>query len=206
MIFFHLQNIPFTLHIKGNLNETRSCEKTHFSSDRLFILPLFFFFSHSEWKTYYKTLLKTLRESSYRTLNKQHRLHTVRIFPKTYCGTCVWIIHELSIDYLDKLFRQHVNRDPPYELRSVCFIALKMALDSKRSNLITMGLNGMHVSCWKKLKNRFHEWLMEFFFRLLFAEVDKGWKVLHRFRTGRRFLMASSTIATLHKWHFVHRK
>lgn len=39
-----------------------------------------------------------------------------------------------------------MHRDPSYELRSVCFIALKMALDSKRSNLITLGLNGMHVS------------------------------------------------------------
>lgn len=51
--------------------------------------------------------------------------------------------------FIDKLFRQHVNRDPQYELRSVCFIALKIALDSKRSNLISLGLNGMHVSVLK---------------------------------------------------------
>jgi brefeldin A-inhibited guanine nucleotide-exchange protein 3 len=54
-----------------------------------------------------------------------------------------------TFDLSDKLFRQHgINREraPPYELRSVCFIALKMALDSKRSNLITLGMNGMHVS------------------------------------------------------------
>lgn len=28
---------------------------------------------------------------------------------------------------------------------SVCFIAFKMALDSKRANLTSIGLNGMHV-------------------------------------------------------------
>lgn len=69
----------------------------------------------------------------------------MRIPLKNHNATHVQIIHKYSIDYLDKLFRQHVNRDPSAELRSVCFIALKMALDSKRSNLITMGLNGMHV-------------------------------------------------------------
>lgn len=53
----------------------------------------------------------------------------------------------LCIALTDKLYRQHgMHRDPSYELRSVCFIALKMALDSKKSNLITLGLNGMHVS------------------------------------------------------------
>ncbi|CAO1381482.1 unnamed protein product, partial [Diamesa tonsa] len=45
----------------------------------------------------------------------------------------------------DKLFRQHGTfRDASHELRSVCFIAFKMALDSKRANLTSMGLNGMH--------------------------------------------------------------
>jgi hypothetical protein len=53
----------------------------------------------------------------------------------------------LAFDLADKLYRQHgMHRDPSHELRSVCFIALKMALDSKRSNLISLGLNGMHVS------------------------------------------------------------
>lgn len=61
------------------------------------------------------------------------------------CISKILTFHSLIL-YTDKLFRQHVNRDPPYELRSVCFIALKISLDSKRSNLISLGLNGMHVS------------------------------------------------------------
>ncbi|XP_017493284.1 PREDICTED: uncharacterized protein LOC108381378 [Rhagoletis zephyria] len=47
----------------------------------------------------------------------------------------------------DKLYRQHgIHRDPAHELRSVCFTALQMALDTKRPKFITMGLNGLHVS------------------------------------------------------------
>jgi hypothetical protein len=58
---------------------------------------------------------------------------------------------------LDKLYRQHgMHRDPSHELRSVCFIALKMALDSKRSNLISLGLNGMHVRRMKIYEKTFH--------------------------------------------------
>ncbi|EDW86315.1 uncharacterized protein Dwil_GK15780 [Drosophila willistoni] len=45
----------------------------------------------------------------------------------------------------DKLYRQHgIHRDPSHELRSVCFTALQMALDTKRPKFITMGLNGLH--------------------------------------------------------------
>ncbi|XP_032597271.1 brefeldin A-inhibited guanine nucleotide-exchange protein 3 isoform X2 [Drosophila grimshawi] len=45
----------------------------------------------------------------------------------------------------DKLYRQHgMHRDPSHELRSVCFTALQMALDTKRPKFITMGLNGLH--------------------------------------------------------------
>uniref|UniRef100_A0A1B0FLI6 SEC7 domain-containing protein n=1 Tax=Glossina morsitans morsitans TaxID=37546 RepID=A0A1B0FLI6_GLOMM len=45
----------------------------------------------------------------------------------------------------DKLYRQHgIHRDPSHELRSVCFIALQMALDTKRPKFVTMGLNGLH--------------------------------------------------------------
>lgn len=47
----------------------------------------------------------------------------------------------------DKLYRQHgIHRDPSHELRSVCFTALQMALDTKRPKFVTMGLNGLHVS------------------------------------------------------------
>ena len=49
--------------------------------------------------------------------------------------------------FLDKLYRQHgMHRDPSHELRSVCFTALQLALDTKRPKFITMGLNGLHVS------------------------------------------------------------
>ncbi|XP_013116379.2 brefeldin A-inhibited guanine nucleotide-exchange protein 3 [Stomoxys calcitrans] len=45
----------------------------------------------------------------------------------------------------DKLYRQHgIHRDPSHELRSVCFTALQMALDTKRPKFVTMGLNGLH--------------------------------------------------------------
>ncbi|TMW41854.1 hypothetical protein DOY81_013065, partial [Sarcophaga bullata] len=45
-----------------------------------------------------------------------------------------------------KLYRQHgIHRDPSHELRSVCFTALQMALDTKRPKFVTMGLNGLHV-------------------------------------------------------------
>ncbi|XP_036221148.2 brefeldin A-inhibited guanine nucleotide-exchange protein 3 [Bactrocera oleae] len=45
----------------------------------------------------------------------------------------------------DKLYRQHgIHRDPAHELRSVCFTALQMALDTKRPKFVTMGLNGLH--------------------------------------------------------------
>lgn len=56
-------------------------------------------------------------------------------------------MNKFNASHTDKLYRQHgMHRDPSHELRSVCFIALKMALDSKKSNLISLGLNGMHVS------------------------------------------------------------
>ncbi|XP_053678294.1 brefeldin A-inhibited guanine nucleotide-exchange protein 3 [Anopheles nili] len=45
----------------------------------------------------------------------------------------------------EKLSRQHgMHRDPSYELRSVCFTALQMALETKRPKFITYGLNGLH--------------------------------------------------------------
>uniref|UniRef100_A0A182MKZ8 SEC7 domain-containing protein n=1 Tax=Anopheles culicifacies TaxID=139723 RepID=A0A182MKZ8_9DIPT len=45
----------------------------------------------------------------------------------------------------EKLSRQHgMHRDPSYELRSVCFTALQMALETKRPKFITFGLNGLH--------------------------------------------------------------
>ncbi|XP_049546129.1 brefeldin A-inhibited guanine nucleotide-exchange protein 3 [Anopheles darlingi] len=45
----------------------------------------------------------------------------------------------------EKLSRQHgLHRDPSYELRSVCFTALQMALETKRPKFITYGLNGLH--------------------------------------------------------------
>lgn len=106
-----------------------------------FLLRLIF----AGWKTYCRTSSKSRPGSSCRTSSKRHKSLMVSTWVKHIAE--LWIIHEKTIDYLDKLFRQHgMHRDSPYELRSVCFIALKMALDSKRSNLITMGLNGMHVS------------------------------------------------------------
>uniref|UniRef100_A0A182PX17 SEC7 domain-containing protein n=1 Tax=Anopheles epiroticus TaxID=199890 RepID=A0A182PX17_9DIPT len=45
----------------------------------------------------------------------------------------------------EKLSRQHgMHRDPSYELRSVCFTALQMALETKRPKFVTYGLNGLH--------------------------------------------------------------
>ncbi|XP_058064103.1 brefeldin A-inhibited guanine nucleotide-exchange protein 3 [Anopheles bellator] len=45
----------------------------------------------------------------------------------------------------EKLSRQHgLNRDHSYELRSVCFTALQMALETKRPKFVTYGLNGLH--------------------------------------------------------------
>lgn len=49
--------------------------------------------------------------------------------------------------YSDKLNRQHgTHRDASYELRSVCFTAIQMALETKRMKFIHIALNGMHVS------------------------------------------------------------
>lgn len=60
------------------LNSLIRGDKTHFPIQRFFT-DFHFHFHCVEWKTYCKTLLKMLQESSYRILSKQHRLHTVRI-------------------------------------------------------------------------------------------------------------------------------
>lgn len=53
----------------------------------------------------------------------------------------------LIVYYSDKLNRQHgTHRDASYELRSVCFTAIQMALETKRMKFIHIALNGMHVS------------------------------------------------------------
>lgn len=54
----------------------------------------------------------------------------------------------------DKLHRQHgTHRDTSYELRSVCFTAIQMALETKRQKFISLALNGMHVSCTHTYKS-----------------------------------------------------
>lgn len=47
---------------------------------------------------------------------------------------------------LDKLNRQNASyRNPSHELRSACFTALQLALDSRRPKFIALGLSGLQV-------------------------------------------------------------
>lgn len=41
--------------------------------------------------------------------------------------------------------QNNLLRNPSFELRSVCFIPLKLALESKRSKLVSLALTGLNV-------------------------------------------------------------
>lgn len=48
---------------------------------------------------------------------------------------------------LDLLAAQNnLLRNPSHELRSVCFLPLKIALESKKSKLVSLALTGLNVS------------------------------------------------------------
>lgn len=81
---------------------------------------------------------------------KLRKLHTVgtKAPANNYLISYI-LIYAICFKFLqlDKLYRQHgIHRDPAHELRSVCFTALQVALDTKRPKFVTMGLNGLHVS------------------------------------------------------------
>lgn len=42
--------------------------------------------------------------------------------------------------------QQGTSRDPSHVLRSKCFLAFKLAFETKRNKLITVAINGIYVS------------------------------------------------------------
>lgn len=53
----------------------------------------------------------------------------------------------LTLFVLDLLAAQNnLMRNPSHELRTVCFLPLKLALESKRSKLVQLALSGLNVS------------------------------------------------------------
>lgn len=65
---------------------------------------------------------------------------TVICKKNTYCTvTYVYFVDLLNSQCTGLL------RSPSYELRSICFKPLRLALESKRTKLVSLALNGLHV-------------------------------------------------------------
>lgn len=60
--------------------------------------------------------------------------------------------HHAYCGCTDKLINQQFHRDPSFDLRQCCFLALKQSLDSKKQKFITHAINGVHVSTLKVFK------------------------------------------------------
>lgn len=58
------------------------------------------------------------------------------------------LTHGLIMFYFSDLLAAQNNfmRNPSHELRSVCFTPLKLALESKKSKLVSLALTGLNVS------------------------------------------------------------
>lgn len=60
------------------------------------------------------------------------------------CVECCGLYNSVIVDLLCN--QNNLLRSPSHELRTVCFLPLKLALESKRSKLVSLAVTGLNVS------------------------------------------------------------